>query len=126
MIPRVCAIAVVGAIVIKTLSEMGLKSLSAVKTLVLVLILTASAEPLSQMLRLVSSIEVNEDVSEGIVVMTKGVGLGYVFGFTSDICASLGEGELASGVVTVGRVQIFLLALPYLTKIIALGLELMG
>ena len=126
MIPRVCAIAVVGAIVIKTLSEMGLKSISAVKTLVLVLILTASAEPLSQMLRLVSSIEVNEDVSEGIVVMTKGVGLGYVFGFTSDICASLGEGELASGVVTVGRVQIFLLALPYLTKIIALGLELMG
>ena len=49
-----------------------------------------------------------------------------VFGFTSDICASLGESTLASLVLTVGRVEIFMLALPYFVKTVELGMELLS
>jgi hypothetical protein len=56
----------------------------------------------------------------------RAVGLGYVFGFTSDICNSLGESTLASLVTAVGRVEIFLLALPYFVKTIELGMELLS
>ena len=55
----------------------------------------------------------------------RAVGLGYVFGFTSDICNSLGESTLASLVTAVGRVEIFLLALPYFVKTVELGVELL-
>ena len=124
MMPRVCAIALLGAIIIKTLSEMGLRSISSVKTLILALILSFSVEPITELIGLISIVTLKEEVTEGVSVMTKSIGLGYVFGFSADICSSLGEGEVAAGVLTVGRLQIFLLALPYLTKIISLGLEL--
>ena len=53
------------------------------------------------------------------------MGLGYVFGFTSEICSELGEGVIASAVTAAGRVQIFLVAYPYFEKIIKLGVELL-
>ena len=124
MMPRVCAIALLGAIIIKTLSEMGLRSISSVKTLILALILSFSVEPITELIGLIGMVALKEEVTEGVSVMAKSIGLGYVFGFSADICSSLGEGEVAAGVLTVGRLQIFLLALPYLTKIISLGLEL--
>ena len=56
----------------------------------------------------------------------RAVGLGYVFGFTSDICSSLGETALASLVTAVGRVEIFLIALPYFIKTVELGIKLLS
>ena len=56
----------------------------------------------------------------------RAVGLGYVFGFTSDICSSLGETTLASLVTAVGRVEIFLIALPYFIKTVELGIKLLS
>ena len=56
----------------------------------------------------------------------RAVGLGYVFGFTSDICSSLGETTLASLVTAVGRVEIFLIALPYFVKTVELGIKLLS
>ena len=64
-------------------------------------------------------------ISEATECALKAVGLGHIFGFTSDFCASLGEGGLAKAVTVVGRVEIFLVAYPYFEKIIALGIKLL-
>ncbi len=54
------------------------------------------------------------------------VGVGYVFGIGSDICAELGEGGLASALNVAGRVEIILIMLPFVKRIIALATEVMS
>ena len=64
-------------------------------------------------------------ITDAATCALKAVGLGYIFGFTAETCASLGEPMLSSMVTLAGRVQIFLLAYPYFEKIINLGLDLL-
>lgn len=73
-------------------------------------------------------LNIAKDVGIGEVAdkSLRAVGLGYVFGFTSEICSSLGETTLASIVLTVGRVEIFLIALPYFVKTVELGIKLLS
>lgn len=56
----------------------------------------------------------------------KVLGASYVFGIASDICRELGEKTTASALLAVGRVEIFLISMPYFIKIAeyAVGLVL--
>ena len=54
------------------------------------------------------------------------VGLGYIFGICSDVCRELGEPGVASAVLTVGRVEIFLASVPYLSELLDTVGELVG
>ena len=62
---------------------------------------------------------------EVMASMLKITGLSYLYGIASEVCTSLGEGTLARAVETVGRVEMFLVALPYLLEILRLGAELL-
>jgi hypothetical protein len=81
---------------------------------------------LSELLEQVMNIADGAGIGDAADKAVRAVGLGYVFGFTSDICTSLGETTLGSLVTAVGRVEIFLLALPYFIKTIELGVELLS
>jgi hypothetical protein len=52
-------------------------------------------------------------------------GIGFLSGVTADVCRELGEGGAARGVLLAGRIEMLCIALPYLEKIIALGVELL-
>ena len=52
------------------------------------------------------------------------VGAGYLFGICSDIAAELGEPLVSKGLLTVGRVEILLIAMPYFVGAVQLGAEL--
>jgi stage III sporulation protein AD len=54
------------------------------------------------------------------------IGLGYLFGICSDICRELGENGVAKAVEVAGRVEIILVALPFLEEIVKIGVELIG
>lgn len=54
------------------------------------------------------------------------LGLGYLYGISSDVIRELGENSIAKAVETVGRVEIIAVSLPYLEEIIRLGVELIG
>ena len=49
----------------------------------------------------------------------------FLMGVTADVCRELGENGVARGVLLAGRLEMLCVALPYLEKIIALGVELL-
>ena len=54
----------------------------------------------------------------------KVLGVGYIFGFSSDVAKELGE-TAVSGVLTLaGKIEIIALVFPYFQKILDFGVEL--
>ena len=53
----------------------------------------------------------------------KTVGVGYVFGIASDVSRELGEGGIASALTVVGRIEIFVTVLPYIVRVVELGVD---
>ena len=126
MIPRVCALALIAVILLALLGEMGVKSRRLFATLCIILILSLLIAPLSDLISRLGLISETAGISEAASCALKAVGLGYIFGFTSDVCLSLGENGIASALQLVGRVQIFLVSWPFFEKMIQLGGELLG
>ena len=52
------------------------------------------------------------------------LGVGYIAGITSDICRELGEGGVASVIVTLARIETLLIVSPMLLDVLRLGLEM--
>jgi hypothetical protein len=61
---------------------------------------------------------------EALSSMLKVTGLGYVYGIASDVCRDIGESGISKALDVVGRVEILLIAVPYIKEIITLGAEL--
>ena len=125
MIPKICAVAILSVVLYAVLDSLGFKSKGLFAALCALMILSALGDSLSGLLSSVLSIADRTGISEAASCALRVVGLGYVFGFTADLCASLGEGLIAKAVTLVGRVQIFLVAYPYFEKMVALGMELL-
>ena len=63
-------------------------------------------------------------VGEVAADVLKIVGVGYVFGFCSDVCSELGERSVAEALALAGRLEVLGIALPYLMRIVEFGLSL--
>ena len=126
MISKAIGVALVSAILSALLDGLGFKSKRLFSTLSAIIVMVGLVSSVSELLESVMKIACDTEIAEAADKATRAVGLGYVFGFTSDICNSLGESTLASLVTAVGRVEIFLLALPYFVKTIEVGVELLS
>lgn len=125
MIPKICLFALVSVLILALLDRLGFRGKSVFATLCILLMLISLTEGLSSGLGGIISLAERAGITDAAGCALKAVGLGYVFGFTSEICTSLGEGTIASVVTAAGRVQIFLVAYPYFEKIVKLGVELL-
>ena len=125
MISKMLGVALVSAMLSALLDGLGFKSRRLFSTLSAIVVMVGLISSVSELLSSVMKIAEGTGVADVADKAVRAVGLGYVFGFTSDICNSLGESILASLVTAVGRVEIFLLALPYFMKTIELGMELL-
>ena len=126
MIPKICAVAILSVVLCAVLDSLGFKSKGLFAVLCSLMVLSVLGNSLSSLFSSAFSFAERTGISEAASCALKAVGLGYVFGFTSDVCNSLGEGVISKAVSAVGRVQIFLVAFPYFEKIISLGVELLG
>ena len=125
MIAKLCLSALLVAILAALLSELGFRHKRLFTVLSLVVLISMLADGIGDLLPSLVGFAELGGLSDAAKCAVKAVGLGYVFGFTSDICSSLGESTLASLVTAVGRVEIFLLALPYFVKTVEMGMELL-
>ena len=125
MIPKICLFALVSVLLNVLLDRMGFKSKALVATLAAILMLISLSEELGGIFGDVMSLADRAGITDAATCAIKAVGLGYVFGFTSEVCSSLGEPLVSSVVTLAGRLQIFLLAYPYFEKIIKLGADLL-
>ena len=126
MISKMLGVALVSAILSALLDGLGFKSRRLFSTLSAIVVMVGFVGSVSELLESVTKIAEGTGIGDAADKAVRAVGLGYVFGFTSDICNSLGESTLASLVTAVGRVEIFLLALPYFVKTVEMGMELLA
>ncbi len=121
---RVCAAALICSLLCALLDGLGYRSKGLFATLCAIIILSLLGESLSRLFSGITSLADLTGITEAASCALKAIGLGYVFGITADICDSLGEKMISSAVTAIGRIQIFLVAYPYLEKTVALGLKL--
>lgn len=126
MIPKICLFALISAIVVALLDSFGFKSARLVGILFGILLITTLISSLSEGISKLLSLSEIGGISDYARLALKAVGLGYTYSLCSEICQGLGEGLIAKGVCTAGRVHLFILALPYIEKIARLGVELLG
>lgn len=125
MIPQVCLFALVCVLLVILLRDLGYKSAALVSVLGGIMILGATGGGLLDIFGGVGSFVELAGIGEDAKACLKAIGLGYIFGFTSEICSSVGAPLVASAVTLAGRTQIFLIAFPYIEKIAKLGAELL-
>ncbi len=125
MIPKICAIGLLGAILAAFLGDLGFKNKKLISLLTAIIILSTLKDTVSSFIGKIVGLSEIAGIGDACSCALKAVGLGYVFGFASDLCSELGEGSVGKALGVAGKVEIFLVALPYFEKTVALGLELL-
>lgn len=70
------------------------------------------------------SVLFTSDTADTLGAAMRILGIGYLSGLTADICRSLGEVGIARAVTLVARLEILLIALPFIEKILDLAFSL--
>ena len=65
-----------------------------------------------------------QSLGESAAAIFKIIGIGYLFGISSEICRELGEAGISSALSIVGRFEIIAVALPFISEIFSLALSL--
>ncbi len=65
-------------------------------------------------------------LGEGGVAIFKIMGIGYLFGISSEICRELGESGISTALTLAGRFEIIAVALPFISEIFSLALSLVA
>ncbi len=107
---------------LRELGSSGAKPLAVLGSVLLSLCVLSGVGKLFSALRLA---EISSEVASLMGTTLKIIGVGYLFGFVSDFCRDLGEGGVASMTQVAGRVEILLLATPYIKEAISLAGEMM-
>ena len=124
MIPTAASIGLLLSVIAYLLSQLGFRGVRAFGALgiaaVLLLVASSAGGFLGELGMLFDIPEV-ESVTKAAL---KIVFVGYVFGFCTDVSAQLGEFGISSAVAIGGRIEMMLIALPYIKDIINLAMEL--
>jgi hypothetical protein len=122
----VCALALVGAFSFFLLSELKWRGAPVLAVLCFVGIISVLQPHAQGIGSLFSGILSTEEGSEAASAVLKIIGIGYLCGITSDICAELGVPRVGGAVTLVGRVEIIAVAAPFFVKILDMGAEMIG
>jgi hypothetical protein len=124
MIIKIAACGAVMAMVCAVLSELGFRGKRIVSALFIALILLFALLGAGEMLSDILGLARLTEASAVCTVALKVVGVGYLFGFISDLAEELGERGIASALLCAGRVEILLLVFPHFLEICRLGVDL--
>lgn len=125
MIGSGVGMALICAVLCALLEGLGFGAKKHFAVLCLLVLMITAISPLGKIIESLSSVADTVGITDAFSSALRAIGLGYVFGFTSDTCATLGESGLASAVITLGKIEIFIIALPYFEKTVELALSLL-
>ena len=106
------------------LSEAGFRGKRVTVALFVTLLLATLAESVGEVLGTTLGFAEGAGLGEVASAAAKIIGAGYLFGIGADIIAELGEPSISKALLAVGKIEIFLIALPYFNDILELGLSL--
>ncbi len=119
------AVGLLLAITAVLLKDLGFRGAAVFSAFSLVALLSLCTEGLLTLSGALSVLASQAALSEAAEAVMKIVGIGLLAGLTADVCRELGEGGIARGVLLAGRLEMLCIALPFLQRIIDLGLELL-
>ena len=125
MMSKICAIGLLGAVLAAFLGELGFKNKKLVSILTAIVLFGALKDGIGIYVEKIVGLSEMAGIGDACLCSLKAVGLGYLFGFSSDLCEELGEGGVARAMTVVGKVEIMIVALPYFEKTVYLGMELL-
>ena len=120
---RTLGLALIGGVLSFLLSEMGSKHTRLVGVICAVGVLISALVGISGISDEIHAL-IGEGVSGVAVDGMKILGAGYAFGISADTLDTLGEGHIARALDVACRVEITLIALPYVKEIIECALTL--
>lgn len=123
MIIKLCMTAVLMAVVGVLLSAVGWKYKGVYSVLCIIILLSGLGEGLSALFSRIFGLTDAAGVSDVAACALKIVGVGYVFGISSEIATELGEGGIARGLTVISKCEMMLITLPYLSEILSFGME---
>ena len=107
------------------LREAGFKGAKLLSVLGMAVILCMSVSGISELLDALELSFFGDSVSDAAVSVMKIIGVGYIFGISSDICREMGDTGISSCMLVAGRVEILLISAPFFKEIFLLGAEMM-
>ena len=126
MIPKICLFAIISVLLSVLLGALGFKSKGLFITLASLVMLGTLGNDLSNIFGEIITFSESAGITDATRTALRVIGLGYVFGFTSEICLSLGEPLIASVVTAAGRVHLLVVVYPYIQDVVKLGVELLS
>ncbi|MBQ8322045.1 MAG: hypothetical protein IJX92_06745 [Clostridia bacterium] len=121
MILKLCGLGLVAAVAAQLLGEGGFKGKRFFSVLCILLLLSFAEEGIEMLAKEVIGLTEIGAASDVAKCALKIVGIGYVFGLSSDTLSELGEGGMAKALVTVGRIEILATVFPYFKDMLELG-----
>ena len=105
------------------LSILGARNAQLYLALGSVFVIALASEPYFDAVKFLFTLPTDTVTREVTLTVSKSLALGYLFGMSADLCDNLGAPSLSRGLVFGGRMLIFSLGLPYLTRLISLARE---
>ncbi len=91
------------------------------------IILCMTIDYVSQILAVFNNIVEKTGLNIGLFgTVLKIIGIGYITEWTANVCADTGQNSLSDKVLMAGKILIFVFALPIITNIIDIIIELLG
>ena len=119
-----CGIALCAAFLSLMLSEIGYHGGRLVGASASILIFILALGRLSEILSMLDPLLSADEIKEPIRLALKVVGVGYTVGVCRDVVDEMGHKSLANGLVTVGRLEILLIAVPEIIEVVRLAASL--
>lgn len=123
---EVCALTLIAALSFFILSELKWRGAPVLVILCFVGVLSVAGNYLKDVGGAISYLAESSGTTEGAAAILKVIGIGYLAGISSDICAELGAARIGNAVTLVGRLEIIAIATPFFVKILDMGVELIG
>lgn len=122
----IAAAALLVALLAFGMKEAGVKGQGAVLFGAGLCLLPAVIERLAPLLGFMGDLVGGSGIGPMAAVMAKVLGVGYVVHFSAEGCRENGAPALAAKVELCGKLEIFLLCLPYMRELFSLATDLVG
>lgn len=124
MMLKSVALALLAAILGFVLAEEGYRGKRLFSAVAIIILLGLGFSIFSEVAHSFDALITHTGIGDAAKCAVKIVGIGYVFGIAADVCREMGENGVANALTTVGRLEIFVTVLPYILKMVELGMEL--
>lgn len=123
---EICALAIVAALCFFLLSELKWHGAPLIALLCFIGILSAARTHLTELGGVAAALAQRTEILDSVSAILRIIGVGYLAGISSDVCAELGVGRIGSAVSLIGRLEMIAIAAPFFLRILDMGTELIG